>query len=94
MKFDKDVMIDIAYGDCPDGYEKMEDKIVETTRWSILHSMVFKFEGKFYQSSYWVGATEQQDESAYEHDGDGEGMIRCTEVVPEQILVTVYKPAK
>ena len=91
MKFNKEVLADIAYDNCPDGFEKMEDTIVENTRWSILHSMVFKFEDKFYQSSYCVGATEMQDEQPYECYGDGEGMVECIEVVQVEVLTKVWK---
>ena len=90
MKFKKEVLADVAYDDCPDGFEKVEDKIVENSRWSIIHSMIFKFEGKFYESDYSVGATEQQDESPYEYDGDGEGMVECLEVVQEEQTVKVW----
>ena len=90
MKFNKKVLADIAYDDCPDGFEKMEDTIVENTRWSILHSMVFKFESKFYTSCYRVGATEQQDEQPYECEGDKEGMVECAEVTQVEEVVKVW----
>jgi len=71
----------------------MEDSIVENDHWAILHSMVFKFEGKFYQSSYRVGATEMQDESPYEYDGDQEGMVECFEVVQKEVVTKVWVAA-
>lgn len=93
MKFNNGVLAVIAYDDCPDDFEKMEDTIVENTRWSILHSMVFRFKGKFYRSSYRVGATEYQDERPYEDDGDSEGMVECIEViqVEQKVMVWVAK---
>jgi hypothetical protein len=90
MKFNKEVLADVAYDDCPDGFEKVEDTIVETTRWAILHSMVFKFEDKFYRSLYRKGATEMQDEQPYEYDGDGEGMVECAEVIQVEKTVKVW----
>jgi len=90
VKFGKKVLADIAWDDCPDGYEKMEDDIVDTSRWSIHHSMVFKFENKFYISHYSMGATEQQDESPYEYDGDKDGMVECQEVVQKEIMTKVW----
>jgi len=91
MKFDTKVLADIVYDDCPDGFEKIEDTLEEITRWAVAHSMVFKFDGKFYMSSYRVGATEYQDESPYEYDGDGDGMVDCTEVVQVEVLTKVWK---
>ncbi|MFH1547260.1 MAG: hypothetical protein ABIC57_02125 [bacterium] len=83
-------MADIAYDDCSDGYEKIEDKIVDTSRWSIHHTMVFKFEDKFYISSYSVAGFGQQDESPYEYDGDKDGMVECAEVVQVEQTVKVW----
>ena len=91
MKFPKSLLQEVAYDDCPDGFEKIKDDIIEVSRWTVLHSMVFKFEGKFYQSSYHVGATEMQDESPYEYDGDKEGMVECIEVVQKEVLTKVWK---
>ena len=94
MKFNKKVLADIAYDNCCDGYEKVEDTIVETSRWAILHAMVFRFKDKFYRSSYRVGATELQDESPYEYDGDSDGMVDCTEVVQKEVMVKIWVPAE
>lgn len=91
MKFNKEMLANIAYDDCPDGFKKVEDNIKETSRWSVHHTMVFKFEGKFYTSHYSVGATEMQDESPYEYDGDGEGMVECTEVIQVEVPTKVWK---
>jgi hypothetical protein len=64
------------------------DELTDNSRWSISHRRIFEFEGKFYETYYSVGATEQQDESPYEYD-DAE--IECPEVQPVQKLVTVYE---
>ena len=50
--------------------------------------MVFKFDGKFYITSYGRAATECQDEQPYEYDEDD---IECQEVFPKQKLITVYE---
>ena len=71
--------------------EIISDQIIENTRWSILHERIFKHDGKFYQTIYSVGATEIQDESPYEYDGDE---IECTEVRPVEKVVTVYEPVQ
>lgn len=36
------------------------DRIVNTTRWSIIHEIVFEDNGKFYMTTYSEGATECQ----------------------------------
>ena len=89
MKFKKEILKDVAYDDCPNGFEKIEDTIVENSRWSVHHTMVFKFEDKFYTSHYSVGATEMQDESPYEYDG--EGMVECIEVIQVEVLTKAWK---
>ena len=63
--FAKEWLKDLLWEDVNDG-EVVEDKIIETSRWSVLHDMVFKYEGKFYIAPYSVGATEQQDEASFE----------------------------
>lgn len=68
-------------------------ELVDTTRWSHVHEVVYKdlLTGKFWMSSYRTGATECQDESPYEYDGDE---IELTEVVPVEIKTTIYKAVK
>lgn len=88
MKFNKELMQRIAYNDLlPDEAEVIEDIVVDNSRWSINHSVIFKIDGKFYESYYSVGATEYQDESPYEHEGDE---IECDEVFPVERTITVY----
>ena len=49
------------------------DRIVNTTRWSIIHEIVFEDNGKFYMTTYSEGATECQDERPWEYDDE----IKC-----------------
>ena len=88
MKFKKEFMERLAYGDidASEG-EVIVDEIVETTRWSEIHEIVFKVDGKFYASSNSRGLTEQQDESPYEYDPDE---IECGEVVPKEVIKIKY----
>jgi hypothetical protein len=67
----------------------LESHITGTSRWSVNHSGVFEHEGKFYQTSWPVGATEYQDEQPYEY---GDEMIECHEVRAVQTVKAVYKP--
>lgn len=57
-----------VYGDL-EGYEVVEDKVIDTTRWSIINYCVLKrkSDGKFFADSYSVGATESQYERAFEY---------------------------
>ena len=73
----------------PDKYELIYDKIEDTSRWSIIHEMVFKdkVENKFYSVSYSEGATECQDESPFEYEPAD---VECDEVVPKEVVVTKY----
>jgi hypothetical protein len=58
-------------------------------RWSVGHSFVFEHEGRFYMASYSVGATECQDESPFEYDGDE---VECPEVAAVEVRVTRWLP--
>lgn len=68
--------------------EGVSDVIVDHSRWSVVHEAVFEHEGKFYSTSYSVGATEQQDEAPYEYDKDE---IECPEVKLVEKVVKVYE---
>lgn len=71
------------------GVQIVEDKIIDNSRWSIHHSLIFKWlDGKFYETSYRVGATESQDEQAWEYDET----IPCTEVAQVEKVVKVWEP--
>mgnify|MGYP001565302364 CR=1 FL=1 len=83
MKFTRQQLIDSL-----DEGEEVLSEICDTSRWSIQYRRVFKFEGKFYETFYSVGATEQQEESPYEYAPE---IIDCPEVVPVQRFVTVYE---
>lgn len=76
--------------DSSDTLEKVSDEITDNSRWSIHHRIVFKesASGKFYETAYSIGATEQQDESPFEYEPD---MIGCEEVRPVQKTITVYE---
>lgn len=76
----------------PVNFEMVQSELVDTSRWSNIHEVVYKDldSGKFYSSTYSVGATECQDESPYENDGDE---IEFTEVVPKEVIKIEYVPA-
>lgn len=63
-------------------YEALEDEIVDNSRWSIQHAIIFEHEGKFYRTYYSVGATEIQDESPWEYEDE----VECFEVVKAKVV--------
>ena len=76
-----DEMAEIFYGDLG---EVLEDKIVDTGRWSIRHSIVFKLDDLLYQAYCSRPATEYQDEPWDE-------IYTCFRVEPKERLITVYE---
>lgn len=67
-------------------YSAIKDTIVDTSRWSVQHEIIFEFQGKFYRTYYSVGATEMQDERPWEYDDT----VECTEVEIKQVLVSKW----
>jgi hypothetical protein len=68
-------------------FNAIEDEVVDNSRWSIYHSIIFEYDGKFYQTSYSVGATECQDESPWEYEDE----VECIEVHKVQKMVEVWE---
>lgn len=88
MKFLKSQLVHYRVPTHPEGGETIYDKIIGHGRWSVHHERVFKYQGRYYLTTYSVGATESQDESPYEYD---KGEIECPEVFPNEEVVTVYR---
>lgn len=59
------------------------NEVIDTSRWSIIYDLVFEFDGKCYQTTYSVGATESQDERPWEY----EDIIDCVEVEEKEVMV-------
>ena len=93
MKFKKEDLINLVYDD--EDVEGMKivvnSELIDTTRWSHIYRVIFSFDGKFYVTTYSQGATEYQDESAYEYDDDE---IECREVVPVTKTIVTYEEKK
>lgn len=68
----------------------IEDDIIDTTRWSIVHEIVFEDKGKFYMTTYSEGATEYQDERPWEYEDE----IKCTEVELKEVKVKKWMPVE
>ena len=84
-KFSKDYLkdeLDLPYSNT------IVDKIIDTTRWSVLHEIVFEDNGKFYQTTYSVGATEMQDECPWEYVDE----VECEEVELREVTIIKWVP--
>ena len=91
MKFKRANLVAMLYAGDESVLKRVEGKIIDTSRWSVIYSVVFQDvkTGKYYLSSYSEGATEMQEESAYEYDGDE---IECTEVIEKTTEVKQWVP--
>ena len=76
----------LLWDDGPEGISIVKDDIIDNSRWSILHNIVIKKDDKFYEDNYSVGATENQDESAWEYTEPN-----FVEVEPYEKTVTDYR---
>jgi hypothetical protein len=78
----------------PGGQNSLRDTIIDQTRWSIVHEIVFKSpdlpDGYGWETSYSVGATESQDEGPWDNDDDP---IKCTLVRLGKATVDAWLPA-
>jgi hypothetical protein len=88
MKFPKQFLIDLAWDD----YDDTQVEVVDTSRgsprrWVTPITLVFKYDGKFYRTTYEEGNTENQDTSPYEYEPEE---IECAEVVPKEKIVVEY----
>lgn len=61
----------------------IKDTIVDTSRWSEIHEIVFAYDDKFYETGYSQGLTEMQDESPWEYEDE----IECYEVELKEVTV-------
>ena len=71
-------------------YDPVSDVIVAHTRWSVIHQIVFQYEGKHYRTEYEVGATENQDTPPFGYEDE----IECTEVEFKKVMVGQWVPLK
>ncbi len=83
----KEQALEIIYGDNKD-FKKIQEEIVDTSRWSIIYSIVAQriSDGKYFSDDYSTGATEGQDESPFQYTEPN-----FTEVFPVEKKVIVYE---
>ena len=70
-----------------DEVEIVSDEITGTSRWSIFHELIFRYEDKYYRCDYSVGATEMQYEAPWEYETE----IDCHEVHLVEHMVEVWE---
>ena len=82
MELSKQDGRDVIYGDHPD-WDTVEECVEDTSRWSIHHSGIFlhKPTSKHYSICWSVGATEMQDEQAFEHSAPEPVEVEAKEVI-------------
>lgn len=83
----------LDWENCPVNVELVQEELIDTSRWSHIHERIYKDldSGKFYSTSYSTGATECQDETPYEYDGE---IIEFDEVVPVEVVKIEYHAVK
>lgn len=69
------------------GTDVVQDLLIKHERWSVLHSLVFRHEGKFYQTIYQAPATEGQSCDPWGYQKE----IECARVVPVRQVVVGYR---
>ena len=87
VRFSRDYLmkeLDLPYGNT------IVDNIIDTTRWSIIHEIVFEDNGKFYRATYSEGATECQDERPWEYEDE----VECEEVELREVKVKKWMPVE
>lgn len=85
MKFKAEELEDRIFGN------SIKDEIIDHRRWSVVHSMVFEHEGRYYRTTYNVPATESQECEPF---GYGVTEVEYEEVIPVQRSFTVYIPVE
>jgi len=86
-KFKKEFLQDILFGNPTPSY--VDHKIVRTTDWSIVYSMVFRYNDNYYQIEYSCGATELQNHTPFEYAPNN---IECTHVEQKEVIVKQWVP--
>jgi len=91
-KFPKRVLQDLLREDIYEFEEQpidiVSDKVVDNSRWSVIHDLLFKHGDKIYFARYSRGATENQDEMPFEYEGPE---IECPEMEEYEVVVKKYR---
>ncbi len=83
---DRNDCVNIVFGN-NDQFKVIKTDIVDHSRWSVAHEVIVQriSDGKYFSSSYSVGATESQDQCPYEYDD-----LKFIEVKPVEKVVIEY----
>ncbi len=85
MKIPKKELLD---ADLPYDGDVIEDNMVDHSRWAVGHEVIFRWkDGKTYRAYYRHGATESQDERAWEYEDE----VECTEVHQVEKTIKVWE---
>lgn len=84
-QFSKEFLRGVISGDSE--AKVIEDTLIDHRRWVVRHRMVFKYQDKFYEVCYDVGATELQDEGPFEWEQDP---ITVKEVRPINVTTRAW----
>lgn len=71
-------------------WSALEDKIIDTLRWSAIHEIIFELDGKYWRTEYSCGLTELQDEGPWDYEDE----VECEEVEKKIIQVESWVPVK
>lgn len=89
MNISADLLRDAIWDDLADSpIELLDDQITGKSRWSDIHTMTFKFEGKYYQTEYRTGSNESSEERPFDYVNE----VECEEVKPVEKTTIVYEP--
>lgn len=88
--FPKAQLLEMLYEGGSGDIDAIEETVTGTGRWSVNYRVIFRCrtDGTHWEAYFSKGATEQQDERPWQHDGDN---IACNQVVPEKHVITVYE---
>lgn len=83
--FTKDELdeLEVRFG----GASVVRDDIVDTTRWGIVHKVVFRADGDLWEITFEEGATEYQEQDPFEY-----GPHTARKVEARKVEVTEYHP--
>jgi hypothetical protein len=78
--------------EAPEGGEIISDRIIGNSRWAVQREVIWRFAdtppGFAWRATYQVGATEHQEEGAWEH----QSTVKATLVHEVEKLVKVWDP--
>jgi hypothetical protein len=87
MKFEKNTLVSLLDSGKA---AVLEEKLIDSDRWSLYYSLVFAYDGKTYQTKYSKGATEYQMEELWEYEDE----VECTLVEQKEVLVKQWVPVE